>query len=300
MSMLGKNIRSLRKAYGETQEQLGQAIGGYEKNAISYYENGQREPSKDIIAKIAQHYLVSIDELLNSDLTSIGTIIVNKDTFWNNIDYIFPIIASERALKDGNFKKAHDAHRALYDELRRLNVDGIDDRIWDECFDGYLEAVDDESIKAEAAASILAMLFLTMGLVRVWPSYMSNKPAALMQIASKDEKVRKMVENADPSVLSDAIALQDDMNSDDMKEFMTEMLIDVKRSCNWSDLADYYLALRYVWNLVDNDLGLCINSRIGYEMMRSFVLVENPYAARYLEYCLECVGVQSSQSVDDK
>lgn len=52
---LGLNIRSLRKAYGETQEELGVALN-VEKNTVSYYENGKREPNKDMIAEIAKHY----------------------------------------------------------------------------------------------------------------------------------------------------------------------------------------------------------------------------------------------------
>lgn len=295
---LGANIRSLRKAYGETQEQLGQAIGGYEKNAISYYENGQREPSKDVLVKIATHYLVSLEELLNSDLTSIRPVTISKDSFIKNLDYIFPIVSSERALKNDAFRKAYDAHKALYHELHQGSFDALD--MLDKSIDGYFDAVDDDQVKAEAAANFLALWYLLMGIIRVSPTYILHKPAALIQLSSKDEKVRKAIEEADPSVLSEAVALHAEMNSEDFQEMLSEMLTAVKRSHDWSDLADYYLALRYVWNLVDNDLDLCINSRIGIEMMTSFVSVENPYAARYLEYCLECTGAISSQSVDDK
>ncbi len=45
---LGKNIRSLRVAYGETQEKLSEIIG-YSKNAVSNYERGIREPEQDTL-----------------------------------------------------------------------------------------------------------------------------------------------------------------------------------------------------------------------------------------------------------
>lgn len=48
LKRLGANIRSLRKAYGETQEQLAEAIF-VEKNTISNYENGKREPPRSDI-----------------------------------------------------------------------------------------------------------------------------------------------------------------------------------------------------------------------------------------------------------
>ena len=125
LKQLGANIRSLRVAYGETQEQLGIAIC-VEKNTVSYYENGKREPNKEILAAIAIHYMVSVEELLHSDFTKIRKITVDKDAFWKNIDIILPIVSSERALKNENFKKAFDAHKDFYDELRKGCIDEID------------------------------------------------------------------------------------------------------------------------------------------------------------------------------
>ena len=46
LKKMGANIRCLRMAYGETQEQLGEAIF-VEKNTVSYYETGKREPNKE-------------------------------------------------------------------------------------------------------------------------------------------------------------------------------------------------------------------------------------------------------------
>jgi len=70
---LGKNIRCIRVAYGESQEKLGEAIG-VEKNTVSYYENGKREPNKDILRAIAVHYMVSVEELLTGDFSSLEKI----------------------------------------------------------------------------------------------------------------------------------------------------------------------------------------------------------------------------------
>ena len=57
LKKLGANIRSLRIAYGETQEQLGEAIY-VEKNTVSYYENGKREPNKETLTAIANHFTI--------------------------------------------------------------------------------------------------------------------------------------------------------------------------------------------------------------------------------------------------
>ena len=78
------------------------------------------------------------------------------------------------------------------------------------------------------------------------------------------------------------------------------MLLTIKQSRVWSDLADYYLALQYDWNLVNNGKGWGFNQRIGTEMMNAFLTVHNPYVAQYVR-CLNAPLLgSSSQSVDDK
>lgn len=297
LKKLGANIRSLRMAYGETQEQLGEAIF-VEKNTVSYYENGKREPNKETLIAIANHYVVSVGELLYSDLTKIGKINVDQNAFWKNIDISFPIISSEKALSNKNFKKAFDVHKEFYEQLYRGNMDGID-KI-DICEEGYQAAMEDNEIKAEAAANIIALLLLIMALLKNAPEVLKNKPAPLRQAAARNETIRKEIENVDPSFEADAKELLDEIDNDEIKNEISEMLTVIKRSKEWSDLADYYLALLYVWNLVDNDLGWGFNQRIGIEMMASFVTVKNLYAARYLKFNFDVLGWEGSQSVDDK
>ena len=77
---IGKNIRVLRKAYGETQEALGVVLN-VEKNTISNYENG-REPNREILAAIAKYYMVSVEELVSCDLSEIGKITVDNNVFF--------------------------------------------------------------------------------------------------------------------------------------------------------------------------------------------------------------------------
>lgn len=61
--MTGKLIKEARKAGGMTQEQLGKAIG-MSGVAIMRYEKGQREPSKEIIEKIADALNVHPNDLI--------------------------------------------------------------------------------------------------------------------------------------------------------------------------------------------------------------------------------------------
>lgn len=297
LKKMGANIRSLRMAYGETQEQLGEALF-VEKNTVSYYENGKREPNKETLAAIANHYMVSVGELLYSDLTEIGKITVDPNAFWKNIDIILPIISSEKALSNENFKKAFDAHKEFYDQLHKVSMEGFDNI--GICEEGYQAAVEDDEIKVEAAANIIALWFLVLVSLKATPELYKIKPASLRQVAARDEETRKLIEDADPSFEADAEELFDEIYNDEIKNEISEMLTVVKRSKDWSDLADYYLALQYVWNLADNDLGWGFNQRIGIEMMLAFSSVNNRYTTRFLKYNFDAVRGASSQSVDDK
>lgn len=296
LERLGANIRALRKAYGETQEELGVALN-VEKNTVSYYENGKREPNKDMLTEIAKHFMVSVEELMYCDLSDIGCIIVDNNAFWKNIDIILPIILSDEALENEHFKKAYKFHRAFYDELRKISMDGINHI--DVCFDEYLEAYDNEKIKPEAAANFLALWNIMLMMIKTTPLIMKTRPAALMQVAARDPKVRQIIDNPNPDLEKDAEEITAGFGDPEMTELIDEMKTTVKRSYKWADLADYYLALQYIVNIVDNEMGWGFNRRLGMEMLNTFVSVGNVYAARFLKYSLDLMGL-SSQTVDDR
>lgn len=279
-NQLGTNIRSLRKAYGETQEQLGEIVY-VEKNAISNYENGKREPNKKTLSAIAKHYMVSVEELLHEDLSNLDRITIDKDSFWKYIYFILPIVSSEKAAENPSFQKAHQVHEILYEESSHISLDWISKM--GICFGNYLKAIQDAEIEAESAANIVALWFLLMVYTQMVPDLIKNKSAVLSQIISTDEKLRKTLTDPDSSFFWDAKEHHMDTSENEMDDLIFEMLTVIKKSRNWSDLADYYLALRYVWNLVDNDLECGFNRRIGVEMMYTFVSVENMYALRFLE-----------------
>ncbi len=276
---LGKNIRCIRVAYGESQEKLGEAIG-VEKNTVSYYENGKREPNKDILRAIAVHYMVSVEELLTGDFSSLEKITVNQNALWEHIDEVLPVTCSEQAMANPHFKKAYEIHRHFFDLLSKVNMDGIDNI--DVCLEEYLEAYEDDNSKVEAAANFLGLWYLFMVMLKLTPVVLENRPAAMLQVASRDPKARKILENTDPNFSKEAKEIVDGMSDSEMEDLLSELLRTVKQSKNRYEIGDYYLALQFVWNLVDNDLGLEINRRIGVEMLNAFVSVENPYAAHFL------------------
>lgn len=276
---LGNNIRCLRVAYGETQEQLGNAIN-VAKNTVSSYEKGRTEPDKNVLSLIAVHYMISVEELLSCDFSGTDKITFNQNKFWEQIDIIFPVTSSENARKNEHFNKAYSIHRKFFDELQKQRLDNIDKAMI--CFEEYINAYDDENSREEAAANFIGLWYLLMGMIRLVPKVMKNQPAALTQIKSKNPKIRRKLENIDPDFEKDANDLVSEFDDLELNEMLSEFMKSIKKSGKWYGLGDYYLALQFFFNLADNDMTWEFNRRIGVEMLIAFASVGNPYAAHFL------------------
>ncbi len=62
---LGNTLRGLRLAKGYTQQQVADLVG-VTKGGISAYETGMRQPSYEVLLKLAGLYKVSTDFLLGN------------------------------------------------------------------------------------------------------------------------------------------------------------------------------------------------------------------------------------------
>lgn len=63
MNKISENIRILRKEKGITQVELAKALG-VSKGIISFWENGERDPSSTAVTKLAKYFDISADILL--------------------------------------------------------------------------------------------------------------------------------------------------------------------------------------------------------------------------------------------
>lgn len=64
---LGKRIAALRIARGWNQDNLGDKIGGVERQSISRLENGHHDPGSFTLVLIAEAFGMSLKELLDFD-----------------------------------------------------------------------------------------------------------------------------------------------------------------------------------------------------------------------------------------
>ena len=68
MSKIPKNIKFLRKQHGYTQETFAEALG-INRPSVGAYEEGRADPRLNTLSKMAELFNVSVDELINEDLT---------------------------------------------------------------------------------------------------------------------------------------------------------------------------------------------------------------------------------------
>jgi len=87
---------------------------------------------------------------------------------------------------------------------------------------------------------------------------------------------------------------RDKRNANMKKDFIEEydklinvLIKSLKENSEWSQLGDYYLALRYILNIIDNGYFKEFNQSVGIQMMQSFALLDNNYALNFFRVCDE-------------
>ena len=283
---LGKNIRGLREAWGETQTDLALILGAKGPNTISNYESGERTPSPEFMQRLSKHYHVSEHNLKYGDfehlpdLTKISACDENHGV--EIILKLFPIFCTPKAMEDNNFSKAYIAHQNLLETMRR---DGeLAETEIDLCLSLYQTA--DRNGIEEATANHLSLLFL-FGFLTV---LLTPRLVDMLEIFDDWELT---FNNFMGSILPSFGEIEDvnDFDTDPqrlefLKEYEAYLLVDIARlqhSAEYSDLGNYYFALRYLFNLLTtNSFGAELNAAVGSDLLFTYSLMQNKYCKSFL------------------
>lgn len=270
---IGKNIRYLRKFYGETQEELGYAIG-VEHNTISSYENARTEPDANTIALIADHYTVTPETITNSDLATMKDFdIVDFATiFTKHIDCLIPIIELPEEEKDEELSNVIERQKTAFEEIMSGETGSISKAF--DCLIEYMDMYENGNKRMELIANFIGLWIVFLGVERSSTHVAQNNSAALKQVDLTADEIEKMGESF--------------FSEEEYKEALSDLndlLIDLRKS-KYTDLAYYYMALRLILavKLIDSDFSRTVS--IGSDMMREFAKVKNKYAQRYLRMFL--------------
>lgn len=280
---VGENIRELRRIYEETREQLAEAVG-LTPAAISNYENWHRKPSRDDLLAIAKHYHITVSALLNGDFSDISIrsdlLIKSQDVREYVIKLCYPLIYSDEAMENKSFYKAVQLHDELAEKLflgHNLNESKLE-----KCFELYEKAADDGIIDAAVGILWWTMLFA------VEASSMSKKMMDFLHESSSETTLSELIREAFLSSVNDELDEELEKEKEEaIKELRKDILENIYylKNSNHNQLyalADYYLALCYLHNIIGNGLTAEENRAMGREMLRLCCTFKNEFA---IDYC---------------
>ena len=278
-NQLGRNIQHLRIIYSETLDELGSIIH-CAKSTVKGYENGSRKPDLQTLQLLSAHYNKPVDELLYTDLTGLEKISIDLNSPAHTtelLSVILPLYCSEEAMKNSHFKSGYDLSQRLLEAFSNAEV--LSGNVIVRIFESFVKATEG-SETPEAVANLVWSVF-------VWWSQMFDTSKLLLllnkllskKLSIKDYMSLKATE--DVSITEKKTGFISDFD-----EIVTEALKALKSEQEWSDLADYYLALRYVVGMVDTDLSAEMNSEVGMQMMLSFMTLGNSHAFTFCKTCL--------------
>lgn len=279
VNKLGKNIKHLRSIHGETLKELGEVVH-FGNTTIKNYENGERQPDPQTLHMLAKHYGKTVDEILRSDLTELGPVkflIDGSEDIAKMMKIFFPLSCSDNALKSPAFKKGYDLCSRIIDAFS--NNEGISGRIIPECFEAFEQATDEGEIP-EATANNIWLVFVLWS--QIIDEEMIKATESLLHPRRNTPPFVKLYLNAKAHESEETKKKRQDFIND-FDDIIVELIKDLKSSLNLAELADYYLALRYVVSMIDTGLSSEMNTAVGMQMMLSFLQLGNPYALRFVE-----------------
>ena len=278
-NQLGRNIKHLREMHAETLDELG-AVIHCAKSTVKGYENGSRKPDLQTLQAIGMHYNKTVDELMNTDLTDLGDLTLDLNSLSGMIqliNVIVPLYRSDKAMENDNFRKGYELAQRLLDGFSKAEV--MSGNIIVRIFESFITAAE-ESESPESVSNLMWSIF-------IWWTQMYD-PDQMLSLQNK--MLSKKLTFKDYMKLRDTEDAKTKEKREsfikDFDEIINVTLRALKSEQEWSDLADYYLALRYVVGMVDTELTYEMNSAVGMQMMLSFMTLGNDLAFKFCDTCL--------------
>lgn len=280
LSKIAKNIRTLRKGHGESREDLAEAIN-VSPSAIGNYETDFRSPDIQKLTAIADHYGFPVDRLISDDFTNIDFKFTNVtwETATAAMEVQFPLLCSEEAMQNKNFAEGYRRTLDIWGKIKEAYATITSEYSYSP-LEFYEKAYDENNNIAESIANILWVVFINYALLPDEHSIKMGEAIIHGKAASPDFVKEYVLKDSNP------ISKENQNNKKayvaDSQEMIVELLKLLKRT-QYSDLADYYMALRYAICMVDNDYTDELNKTMGVEMLTACASLGNQYAINYFK-----------------
>ena len=293
----GKNLRFLRTSYELGQEELANKLY-MKQNGISQYETGKRFMRYETSVSVAKFFNVPVELFLKSDLSELvgdyHNLTVEKFNSLGKV--IFPILESSAA-DDIYFKRGIKLFNEMEESIIEICKNKYDtvnykkfenmliDKL-DVCIEMFIDSCN-KYHSYEAAANVVGIVFSISEL------YCNKTALESVESISNQQKV-------DIKILLQ-ILQSSNQDKGDFIEMCDDLIIDaikfLKKNEDWSELGDYYMALRFLMNATDNGYEKDMNMASGYSLMYQLYELDNKYAIDFWEKLEELFNEPISQTV---
>ena len=276
---LQKNIKNLRENNGLTQKELSIKLGYTDCDPVKDWERGKPIPDAKI-KDIANLFQVSLNIILSEDIfESISNI--SMEQYEQYLKLLFPFEINEKLLKNKNFFDAFFIHNKF------IKID------FDE--NAYAEAIECYNLYYKAYKEGIKEALINMLSISCYYKYFARYIDFDAKIEKKDidkitffEKIgefndlnrkgkRDIMKKI--SIIHD---LQKTRNINELIETTTDeilsLLIELKKTKTYRDVAEYYISIMYMNNLINSGYQKTENALFGQMYMELIYRLGNPYA----------------------
>jgi len=301
MDRLSNNIKSLRKSMGETQEELAYSLDLNSKSAIANWESGENRPSPENLKKIAEHYKVTVDQLLEMDLDfhfsfpkHINACLENDNNkLIHSFLCLFPIVTVKK--EQELYPILIDAQNFHKQLLVCLNNNDENYYCYFEKAMDLYEEVEKKNDSICAKANILSLILLFLCMIVEFIEF--EGIYEVLEIENQKQRIKAIRRFITEDYLSSSFKIADQLKQDFDEYFykdVMEKIKELKGDNKLFELGDYYHCLLYIFGIVDNDLNTAINRQIGTALLSDLELMKNKYIRRFRYFAREIIKVQES------
>ena len=284
--LIRKNLKYFRKENKMRQQDLADELGLESKSTISEYETGKKDISWDVANKIAEYFNVEYADLVSCDFAEMDKMEIGSAFFYEKINIFLPIVKSDQALKNKEFQRTVEKHEKLFNNIQtQLYNPLMMMREIANCGQSYEALSRVTECSCEAKVNNLGLtLFaeLLFNTAKVLLNSIDTPNVILNQVEKNSSLKRYQLETIDESDKKKAVEAVGLITSSEMQKKIVDSIKEIRKSLDWRDVGDYYLAMRYAWGITGSDLTLGMSYRVGSEMLISLADVGNPYAEAVL------------------
>ena len=272
---IGNNLLFFRNVFDLSQGDLAGKLKGVNQQTLSKYENFCGNPKISTIQNCANLFGVTVDSLINKDWSMELKDVKMFESKEFSADFLVkankliklfcPILKNN--VENDLFNEAVKLHEELIDEIYEPYYDVK----FAKCMNFYKKCFDENAIY-EAVANMISLSIVNLAKQR----QTIEQKMALNEYVYRRISAKEYLRECSFNNRSDKTKLF----CDPYERIMT-MIRELKKSPEWCDLADVYIATTYLFGLIPNANSIPENQQVGLEMVNLLVLTNNSYISDF-------------------